>query len=65
MVVSKSLDIERSLNRIVGQADVMEAYKLKSWLRVIKCKLAWLRRVAEVIRFYLLQYVNKFSVNYL
>jgi len=31
----------------VGQADVVEAYKPRSWLRRTKCKLAWLRWTVE------------------
>lgn len=41
---------------VVTQAEVVEAYKLRSWLR----------RSAEMIRFYVLQLdINQFSVNYL
>jgi len=41
---------------VEGQVDVVEAYKLKSWAKRAKCKLMWLRRTTETIRFYLLQY---------
>jgi len=37
------------------QADVVEAFRLKSWLR----------RTSDMIFVYLLQYINKFSVKYL
>jgi len=41
---------------VVGQVDVVEDYKLKSWVRWKKLNLAWIRQTAEQIRFYLLQY---------
>jgi hypothetical protein len=54
------------LRRVVGEAAVFHAYKIKSWARRTKCKLAWFRRTAGVIRLYLLQYdINTFSVKYL
>ena len=37
---------------VVGQAEVVEMHKLKSWARRTKCKLAWWRRTAAAIRFY-------------
>jgi hypothetical protein len=51
--------------RVLHEAHVVEAHKLKSWARWTKCKLAWFRRTAEVIRLYLLQYDSRFSVNYI
>ena len=54
------------VTRFMGQAGIFEAYKQNSLARQTKSKLAWLRRKAKLIRFYLVQYVvNEFSVNYL
>ena len=54
------------LHRVVGEATMVQAYKIRSWLRRTECKLAWFGRTAAVIRFYLLQYdINTSYISYL